>query len=102
MHTGRQPKRVCIKHRVEWVKDLTHAPIYCAVGLPCLGGWRGLHWRLTLHTHGWLLAWRKRLLLEGLKIGPRASRCVAVLVVEHIRLRVVLLFCTHGINLGRT
>ncbi len=27
---------------------------------------------------------------------------VRVLIVDHIGLRIVLLFCTHGINLGRT
>ena len=102
MHTGCQPKRVCIKHRVERVEDLAYSTIYRAVRIPSLRGRRGLHWRLTLHTHGRLLAWRMRLLLEGLGVWTRTSRIVAVLVVEHIRLRIVLLFCTHGINLGRT
>lgn len=41
--------------------------------------------------------------MEGLRIRTGAHVAIAgVLVVEHIGMRVVLLFCTHGINLGRT
>ena len=41
--------------------------------------------------------------MEGLRIGTGTHVAIAgVFVVEHIGMRIVLLFCTHGINLGRT
>ena len=41
--------------------------------------------------------------MEGLWVGTGSPVAVAgVFVVEHIGMRIVLLFCTHGINLGRT
>ena len=47
--------------------------------------------------------WRKGLVVEGLRIGTGSHvAVVGVFVVEHIGMRIVLLFCTHGINLGRT
>ena len=38
---------------------------------------------------------------ERFWVGPGAG-FGWILVVNHIGLRIVLLFCTHGINLGRT
>lgn len=33
---------------------------------------------------------------------PCGGLIAGILVVEHVGMRIVLLFCTHGINLGRT
>ena len=41
--------------------------------------------------------------MEGLRIGTGTDAAIAaIVVVEHVGMRIVLLFCTHGINLGRT
>lgn len=71
--------------------------------LHLLHGLHLLHWWLTLHTHRYLLVRGKRLVMEILRIGAGTHVAIAgVFVVEHIDMRIVLLFCTHGINLGRT
>ena len=63
-----------------------------------------VHWWLALHAHRDPPVGRERLLVvEGLRIGTGTHVAIAgVFVVEHIGMRIVLLFCTHGINLGRT
>ena len=43
------------------------------------------------------------LLVEWLRIGTWTNVAITrVFVVEHVGMRIVLLFCTHEINLGRT
>ena len=71
--------------------------------LHLLHGLHLLHWWLALHTHRYLLVGGKRLLVKNVRIGTGAHVTIAgVFVVEHVGMRIVLLFCTHGINLGRT
>jgi hypothetical protein len=62
-----------------------------------------------LQTLIWTLLAQLLLLLAELvlgwwnRFGVRAwAGFGGVLVIDHIGLRIVLLFCTHGINLGRT
>lgn len=50
---------------------------------------------LELVRHLLLRCWNRFRVGAGARFGW-------ILVIDHIGLRIVLLFCTHGINLGRT
>ena len=114
MHARTQPKRIGIKHGVARIDHLELTA--SARGIACT---RHLLWHHLLALH--------RLLIEAARVGHlllampllvelrwevrlhlirRRVRAVGigVGVVEHgvCVLRVVFLFCTHGINLGRT
>lgn len=114
VHARSQSERICVQHWVEGIKrlgDLAHCGV---VGLPNLrycwrmhrlqrGQWlHRLHRGLALHSHGMPVV--GGLLVDGwIGCGTLVRRVFAgVGLVEHVRMRIVLLFCTHGINLGRT
>lgn len=107
MHTRGQTERVRVEHRVVRVEKVIHGAEYCActvrVGrLEGRGGWerrvlprighRRLH-RLRLHVR------RRERLRERAGTGGLIA---GILVFKHVGLLIVLLLCTHGINLGRT
>jgi hypothetical protein len=118
-HTGAQPKWIGIQHRVIGIDHLSKrtAMVMTAVRLArrrYVLGWQtpskgllvifGPAWRLLVRliASKW---WRIRPLQS---MGGCGSRLViggvGVGLIKHRSrfLRVVLLFCTHGINLGRT
>lgn len=97
LHARGQAEGIHIEDRVVRVHELRH-------GVVALG-------RGPRHRHLALLAERlvraERLLLLLLLLGVRERFGIGagpglggVLVFDHVGLRVVLLFCTHGINLG--
>ena len=131
MHAGTQPERISVQHRIIGVNDLSQAVVRFRQATGPLD-LRCLHHRLLIELPSWrhlllssrlhrqrllivLIVLNLPLLLRFLElrsvcplqlIGARVRRVLvfAVAVVDH-RLRVlsvVLLFCTHGINLGRT
>lgn len=94
MHTSRQAERIHIEHRVVRVQELRHGAELLAI-VAGLG-------HLLLLAELVVSSRRRRKWLEGRWIGPRPRDFGSILVIDHISLRLVLLFCTHGINLGRT
>lgn len=114
VHACSESERICVQHWVEGIKRLVHIAHCCVIGLPDLRCcWRmhrlqrrqrlhRLHWGLTLHSHGMSMV-RWLLVDRWIGSGTGVRRVFAgVGLVEHVRMRIVLLFCTHGINLGRT
>lgn len=104
-HRGAESEGVPIQSRIE---QLAHAWISLAMRLCtvlCVG-WRGLSWRGArcwwhMHRSLWLL---RLLLLLNTRICRRiwVRSCRIVLdIINHLVGRVILLFCTHGLNLGR-
>lgn len=115
MHASTQTKGICVQHRIIGIDQLTQStklPIL-ARRMACLRHHLRLParwwWLVELVTRRSLL---RRLLLVELRrvctvqlVGGRVGDVVAVDgLVEHgaALMRIVLLFCTHGINLGRT
>jgi hypothetical protein len=100
LHRSRESKGIHIEYGVVRVQELRHG----VVSLGPLG--------IAAHLQPlWLLAKLVlvgRLLLVHLvlrreRFGVRAWAGFGwILVIDHVGLRIVLLFCTHGINLGRT
>ena len=93
MHTSRETKGIRIQHGIVWVDQNAAASAIadCARG----HGRRGLHADRDVGRCGRgrkAEVWNKAV---GVDV-------VAIHVVEHIGLRIVLLFCTHGLSLGRT
>lgn len=102
MHACGQAKWICIEHWIERVEELVDSTEHWTTDISSLRhSW--LHHRmLALEAHRLLDARRDRWLIEIGDVMAWMCRLVEVLIVDHVRLRIVLLFCTHGINLGRT
>jgi len=101
MHASGQPERVSIQHRIVWIEKLVRRAKYRTTGISRLASPRSHQWRLTLKSHrvGGVLHGRA---VEVGDVGIGVDDLVGVGVFEHVCLGVVLLLCTHGINLGRT
>ena len=109
VHAGSQAKRVSVQHGIKRIEELVHAVKSGMVGIDGLRSrwwvhWlHWLHWWMSRYAHGQLLAWRKRLMVELLRVRSRTGGVIAgILIFKHVGMRIVLLFCTDGINLGRT
>lgn len=86
MHACREAEWIGIQHGVEGVKGRVE-------GGPVIGQRNGLHGRPALQAGRRLRHGRQRRLMEGLRKRSRTGRVIArILVVEHVRLRIVLLF----------
>jgi hypothetical protein len=100
LHARRESERIHVQHGgVIWIQKLCHRAI----------PWHSSRYRETLCRLAALLVLMKRLLLIHPRLGVQKRFWIRagpgfgwVLVIDHIGLRIVLLFCTHGINLGRT
>jgi hypothetical protein len=91
MHASCEPKGIGIEDRIEWIDHVCIDPASTVSG-------RSYH-RRFLHTHRsvWMHRWEAEVRYEVVGVN-----IITVDIVEHICLRVVLLFCTHEISLGRT
>lgn len=104
-HRGAESEGVPIQ---SWIEQLAHARISLAMRLSTLLcvrrrllSWRGACCWWYMHRSLWLL---RLLLLLNPRICRRIwirSRCIGLGIIKHLVGRVVLLFCTHGLNLGR-
>jgi len=94
VHARRKSKGVHIEHRIVRVHQLLGQR---SILLSIVAGLGHLEVANLL-----LASSRGRKWLKGRWIGPRPRDLFSFLVIDHIGLRLVLLFCTHGINLGRT
>ena len=112
MHAGTQSKRISIQHRIIGIDHLAHSTYLSSSS-----------WRVTRRNHLRMLlasmriivcTGRRYLLLMMLPelrtivsmqiVGRRVRSFIGIVLVEHgsCLLRIVFLFCTHGLNLGRT
>ena len=116
MHASAQPKRVCVQHWIIWVDHLTQVTKLIA---NAFGIWRlACRLRLRRRCHSHWRTCRRLVVIVACRVGvvelrrvvamQLARRWVGCIVgiglVEHGSrlLGIVLLFCTHESNLGRT
>jgi hypothetical protein len=100
LHRCGESKRVHVEHRIVRVEELCHG----AESLGIVAHLQTLVVPLMAHL---LLAWHLVLIELVLRGGDRCGIWAWpgfgwILVIDHVGLGIVLLFCTHGINLGRT
>lgn len=91
MHASGQAKRIHVQH---WVVRVQQLLCHRVEAWNVLAGSRWVLWALLLRVHRWELS------SEGCRVRTWSCGVGGVLVVNHFRLGIVLLFCIHELKLG--
>jgi hypothetical protein len=101
VHAGREPKGICIQHRVVGVEEVVHVVVveWLIAIVRCQRGW-ARKWGVLRRRHGWWHAVRRRKVVVREGAGAGAGRLIAgFLVVVIVGLFIILLLYT-PISLG--